>query len=122
MPGAGQKIPLHQLDPDQARTPDWSPDDHWIEFESSRGCVDGNQYALFIESVCGGNPVQLTPCRLNANHGTWSPDQNQIAFSYVFPYRRGGKTQMGRGIAALKVPAYARFNPEFPTACLTNPN
>src|SRR5262249_61623232 len=104
-----QDIGLHQLDALQGRAPDWSPNDRFVMFESSRGCVDGN-YAIFIEAVSGGEAVQATECRLNANHGVWSPDGKRFLFSYAF-----GDPTAGRGggggrcvIALLPFPARIR--------------
>jgi hypothetical protein len=45
---------LHQLNPLQGRTPDWSPNDRFISFESKRGCRSGN-YAIFIEAAVTGS-------------------------------------------------------------------
>jgi hypothetical protein len=89
---------VHQLDPEHGRTPDWSPNDKWIAFESSRGCSDGN-YAIFVEVATGGDAIQVTDCSLNANHGVWSPDGTRIAFSAVLP-----NTPTSRGIAVAPVP------------------
>jgi WD40 repeat protein len=89
---------VHHLDPDQGRTPDWSPDDVWLAFESSRGCTGGN-YAIFVEVATGGEAIQVTDCSLNANHGVWSPDGKQIAFSAVLP-----NEPLSRGIAIAPVP------------------
>ncbi len=94
---------LHQLDPLQARTPDWSPNDRFLTFESRRGCVNGN-YAIFIEAATTGKAVQVTDCRLNANHAVWAPDGRRFAFSaeYFSPKSSCG---MGcRGIAIAPVP------------------
>ena len=88
-----------QLDPEQGRTPDWSPDGRFLAFESTRGCSDGS-YAIFIEPSEGGTATQVTDCVYNGNHAVWSPDQTHIAFSAVPP----GATS-GRGIAVFDVPA-----------------
>src|SRR5262249_62163740 len=32
----------------------------------------------------GGEAVQVTDCRLDTNHGVWSPDGKRFAFSYAF--------------------------------------
>jgi Tol biopolymer transport system component len=64
---------LHQLDPLQGRTPDWSPNDRFLTFESRRGCLNVN-YAIFIEASSTGEATQVTDCKLNANHAVWSPD------------------------------------------------
>src|SRR5215468_5135974 len=104
-----EDLNLHQLDALQGRAPDWSPDDRFIMFESSRGCVDGN-YAIFIEASLGGEAVQATDCRLNANHGVWAPDGKRFLFSYAFGNPTGGSCAGGgcRGIAIAPVPARIR--------------
>ena len=104
-----EDLGLHQLDVLQGRAPDWSPNDRFVMFESSRACVDGN-YAIFIEVASGGDAVQATDCRLNANHGVWSPDGRRFLFSYAFGDPTAGKCAGGgcRGIAIASVPARIR--------------
>ena len=104
-----EDLGLHQLDALQGRAPDWSPDDQFIMFESSRGCVDGH-YAIFIEAASGGEAVQATDCQLNANHGVWSPDGRRFLFSYAFGDPSAGRCAGGgcRGIAIAAVPAKIR--------------
>ena len=104
-----ENLNLHQLDALQGRAPDWSPGDQFIMFESSRGCVDGN-YAIFIEAALGGEAVQATDCRLNANHGVWSPDGKRFLFSYAFGNPTTGRCAGGgcRGISIAPVPAQIR--------------
>jgi dipeptidyl aminopeptidase/acylaminoacyl peptidase len=94
---------LHQLDPLQARTPDWSPNDRFLTFESTRGCINGN-YAIFIEAASTGEAVQVTDCRLNANHAVWSPDGRRFAFSAEFFSPRKACAAGCRGIAIAPVP------------------
>ena len=94
---------LHQLDGLQGRTPDWSPNDRFLIFESTRGCLGGH-YAIFIEAATGGKAVQVTDCRLDANHGVWSPDGRRFAFSGVFGARNPACAKGCRGIAIAPVP------------------
>jgi Tol biopolymer transport system component len=94
---------LHQLDPLQGRTPDWSPNDRFISFESTRGCHDGN-YAIFIEAAVGGKAVQITDCNLNANHAVWSPDGRLIAFSAEYFTPKVSCSMGCRGIVIAPVP------------------
>jgi hypothetical protein len=80
---------LHQLDPLQGRTPDWSPNDSFLTFESRRGGLNGN-YAIFIESALTGEALQVTGCQLNGNHALWSPDGRRFAFfRRIFPTGEG---------------------------------
>jgi Tol biopolymer transport system component len=104
-----QDLGLHQLDALQGRAPDWSPNDRFIMFESSRGCADG-RYAIFVEVASGGAAVQATDCHLNANHGVWAPDGKRFLFSYAFGDPTAGKCAGGgcRGIAIAPVPAKIR--------------
>jgi Tol biopolymer transport system component len=94
---------LHQLDPLQGRTPDWSPNDRFLTFESRRGCLNGN-YAIFIEASSTGEATQVTDCKLNANHAVWSPDGRRFAFSAE--YFKPAKTCAPgcRGIAVAQIP------------------
>lgn len=95
---------LHQLDPLQARTPDWSPNDRFLSFESRRGCLNGN-YAIFIEAASTGKALQATDCRLNANHAVWSPDGRRFAFSAEFFTPSKSCAAGCRGIAIAPVPS-----------------
>ncbi len=94
---------LHQLDPLQGRTPDWSPNDRFISFESKRGCRNGN-YAIFIEAAVTGRAVQVTDCNLNANHAVWSPDGGRIAFSAEYFTPKSSCVMGCRGIVIAPVP------------------
>jgi Tol biopolymer transport system component len=87
-----------QFDPEQARTPDWSPDGTYLAFESTRACSEG-LYAIWIEPLTGGDAQQLTDCSLNGNHAVWSPDGQKIAFSAAL-----SGTTNARGIAVFDVP------------------
>jgi len=94
---------LHQLDPLQGRTPDWSPNDRFLIFESRRGCLNGN-YAIFIEAASTGEPIQVTDCKLNANHAVWSPEGRRFAFSAEFFTPTKLCSAGCRGIAVAPVP------------------
>lgn len=94
---------LHQLDPLQGRTPDLSPNDRFLTFESTCGCLNGN-YAIFIEAASSGEAVQVTDRRLNANHAVWSPDGRHFAFSAEFFFPPKSCAAGCRGIAIAPVP------------------
>jgi Tol biopolymer transport system component len=100
-------IALHQLDGLPGRTPDWSPDDNFLLFESTRACVNGN-YAIFIEAAGGGKAVQLTGCKLNANHAVWAPDGKHFAFAGQY-FNQNGCSSGCRRIALSPVPK--KFRP-----------
>ena len=95
---------LHQLDGLQGRTPDWSPNDRFRIFESTRGCLNGN-YAIFIEASAGGRATQVTDCKLDANHGVWAPEGRRFAFSGVFGGRNPKCSAGCRGTAIAPVAA-----------------
>jgi len=87
-----------RFDPDEGRTPDWSPDGAFLAFESTRAC-SGGLYAIWIEPVAGGDALQLTDCSLDGNHAVWSPGGDRIAFSAVL-----AESTSARGIAVFDVP------------------
>ena len=91
---------LRELDPGQGRNPSWSPRGDWIAFRSNRGSEKGF-YAIFIASLQGGDPVQLTSYELHAHHPTWSPDGKYIAFAARLPDGNGSD-----GIAIVEVPTF----------------
>jgi Tol biopolymer transport system component len=94
---------LHQLDGLQGRTPDWSPNDRFLIFESERGCV-GGQYAIFIEAASTGRAIQATDCKLDANHAVWAPDGRHFAFSAAWGPGNQACGSGCRGIAIAPVP------------------
>lgn len=72
-----------QLDAEQGRSPNWSPDGNWILFESDRS----GDYRLYVAPAHGaveplaGVPVPVTPSGIGATHGEWSRQQDQIVFN-----------------------------------------
>lgn len=85
------------FDPQQGRTPDWSPDDAFLAYETTRYCPDG-RYAIIIQNVANRTAIQATACAYDANHPVWSPDAATIAFSAVIPGTEN------RGIATIPAP------------------
>ncbi|MEI6541781.1 MAG: prolyl oligopeptidase family serine peptidase, partial [Planctomycetota bacterium] len=62
--------------------PKWSPNGHWILFESTRS----GSSQLWVINPAGGEARQLTKISTDAANAIWSPDGNQIAFvSTVYP-------------------------------------
>jgi Tol biopolymer transport system component len=88
-----------QLDPQQGRSPNWSPDGKWILYESNRLTgVDGN-YQLFVAPAPGPGapamePVPLSDPEIFAQHGEWSRQQDRIVFE------RGN----GKALGVIEVP------------------
>jgi Tol biopolymer transport system component len=76
---------LRMLDGLEGRTPNWSPHDTLVEFESNRNCGKSKNYAIFVERPTGGRAHQLTDCAFNANHAVWSPDGKRLALAIELP-------------------------------------
>lgn len=88
---------VSSFDDEQGRTPDWSPDDAFLAYETTRYCPNGN-YAIIIQNVANKTAIQATACEYDGNHPVWSPDGATIAFSAVVP---GSEN---RSIATIPVP------------------
>ena len=54
-----------------------SPDGKWVAFVSDRDGWDN----LYVIPASGGEPVQVTPGRLEVRNVTWSPDSTRIFYS-----------------------------------------
>jgi Tol biopolymer transport system component len=57
-------------------SPEWSPDGRRLAFLSKVGAVD----QLFVVSLAGGEPQQLSSLPEGAANPVWSPDGSRIAF------------------------------------------
>ena len=89
-----------QLDPEQGRSPNWSPDGLWILFESNRGTGVGGNYQLWVARAPVPNgpvisPQPVTPPDVFVSHGEWSRQQNLIVFD---------NANHGEGIGIITVP------------------
>ncbi|MCH1626856.1 S9 family peptidase [Ferdinandcohnia quinoae] len=58
-------------------SPRWSPDGETIAFVSNRS----EKPQIFLMSIYGGEPRQLTHCKNGARNPIWSPEGNQILFT-----------------------------------------
>ncbi|HEX8969560.1 MAG TPA: S9 family peptidase, partial [Chloroflexota bacterium] len=58
--------------------PRWSPDGRWLAFLSNR---DRDRSQVFVLSMEGGEPRQLTSLNRGAGVAVWSPDSQHLAFS-----------------------------------------
>ncbi len=93
------------LDGLHGRTPNWSPHDTLVEFESTRNCTTTNNYAIFAEPPGGGTATQITDCSYSANHAVWSPDGTKFAVAIQLPGTATSHPGGWWGIAILSVPA-----------------
>lgn len=100
-----------QLDREQGRSPNWSPDGRWILFESNRGTHGGN-YQIFVAPAPGFaiaemQPVPLTDPSYFAQHAEWSRQQDRIVVE------RG----TGQGLGVFEVPETFRWAGSGPPHC-----
>jgi len=56
--------------------PAWSPDGRFIAYGSNRS---GN-FDIWVQSVLGGNPIQITSADAAESQPAWSPDGRSVAF------------------------------------------
>lgn len=96
-------LKVAQLNPEQGRSPNWSPDGRWILYESNR-LTGTNVYQLFIAQAPQGavvaemEPYPLTDPAYTAQHAEWSRQQDRIVFE------RGNAENLG----VIEVPAQFR--------------
>jgi Tol biopolymer transport system component len=75
----------NQLNPQQGRSPNWSPDGKWILYESNRLTGPTGNYQLFIaeapsDAITEMEPVPVTDPAIPVQHGEWSRQQDRIVF------------------------------------------
>jgi Tol biopolymer transport system component len=92
-----------QLNPQQGRSPNWSPDGKWILFESNRLTGLNGNYQLFIAAAPepgapAMEPVAVTDPAIFVQHGEWSRQQDRIVFE------RGN----GKALGVIQVPEQFR--------------
>ena len=67
--------------PNNDRSPSWSPDGKRIAFESDRDGHGPLTFEIYVMDADGGNPQNLTNNRKRDFSPSWSPDGKRIAFS-----------------------------------------
>jgi WD40-like Beta Propeller Repeat len=100
----------------QARAPWWSPDGHWVAFESYRESPPTKehpkgQYAIYLYQYGGSNrATQVTDPAWNMNHAKWypngfpsGPSGNPTLVVASFQLGSGGTPAWPYGIANLDV-------------------
>jgi Tol biopolymer transport system component len=78
----------------------WSPDGRFIAYASDRR---GN-FDIWVQSVAGGDPVQVTKAAVEDTQPDWSPDGNRLVFRserdggglYVVPVLGGAEQRLTR--------------------------
>ncbi len=93
-----------QLNPQQGRSPNWSPDGQWILYESNRLTGPTGNYQLFIAeapsaAIAAMEPVPVTDPSIFAQHAEWSRQQDRIVFEL-------GRT--GEALGVIEVPGQFR--------------
>jgi dipeptidyl aminopeptidase/acylaminoacyl peptidase len=80
----GKTAPRQLADPKGKKdtNPRWAPNGQAILFESTRTGTP----QLWLFSLAGGEPIQMTTLHTGASNGIWSPDGSHVAFnSAVYP-------------------------------------
>ena len=81
-------------DPNNDKSPSWSPDGKHIVFSSDRDNNRDHNIEIYVMDADGGNLQRLTNNLTEDEHPSWSPDGKRIAFSA----RRDGHFENDFGI------------------------
>jgi dipeptidyl aminopeptidase/acylaminoacyl peptidase len=66
-------------------SPQWSPDNQWIAFISTRGTGESAKRQIYLISPFGGESEKLTDSKTGVNSFVWSADGKRIAYVAQVP-------------------------------------
>jgi Tol biopolymer transport system component len=67
-------------------SPTWSPDGHWIAFDSNRDCCAHGTWSVYVTNVHNRRVRKVMAVGGNDLEPDWSPDGNRLAFIRTFAY------------------------------------
>lgn len=88
--------------PDGESSPEWSPDNRYLSFLSSRG-GDSRGSQLWLMDRLGGEGVKVTDVRGGINDYVWSPDGSRLAFVIQDPDPDTTKTDDDKPPKAIEI-------------------
>jgi Tol biopolymer transport system component len=67
-------------------SPTWSPDGHWIAFQSNRDCCVQTEWSLYVANVHNRRLRKVIAVGGNDLEPDWSPDGDRLVFIRTFAY------------------------------------